>query len=791
MDLQAAERRAEPWLDAILDRPRRTLGVVSILTLLVGSGLLRLDLRTDGAAIYPTGNVTVQNTLDDRAAFRESEQAILLVNPARGRPGFDSATGFQALRRLQGSLEALPVTDPERVRSIATLLDPDPIQYLPDVEPLLDHIPEDPEQWRRWNERLRSFPLTPGLLLSQDSRSAAFYVGVAGGVAPGHDREAFIDALERWIDEANESDLQLRLTGPLAAEVMLGRSVLRDLSWLVPFMVAVIALVLALSLRTLGGVLIPLAEVVLVLVWTLGLMGHLGVPVTLVTTILPIVLMTMAVTDEVHLLERFQARLAEAAPTGQEPTPGADPGAPRAAMKSAIADVGRPIVLTSLTTAIGFLSFLSASMGPIRDFGLFTAVGILIAMALSFTFVPAIALLLPASSFVELSRGRARISQPARYERAVIHHPGLAAALAILLALAAAPGLGRLSVQDSWIDNFDPDSALVSAERDFNAAFWGSYRFDVVLRSDEPRYFQYPDGLALVEGVRDVAAAGPHVAGVESHLLPFEVVARTIGEDAGLSSLPKATILRIVALVWGVREEVGLEQLLAWGAQTARLRLYVNSPDFTRAEALRAYLERELPPLLEPAQVELHFSGDLPVATEVVRSIVTNQVASLSWALAGVCLLLALVFRSLVRAAIVVLPLALALISLLGAMGWLGVSLGIATSMFSALAIGVGVDFALHFVHAYERARRAGSSHGAALDQTLGSSGRAIRWNAVVLGLGFLVLTLSALKPNHSLGLLLCAAMATCYAMTLLLLPRLASRFVRGGRDRSSERDAG
>jgi len=160
----------------------------------------------------------------------------------------------------------------------------------------------------------------------------------------------------------------------------------------------------------------------------------------------------------------------------------------------------------------------------------------------------------------------------------------------------------------------------------------------------------------------------------------------------------------------------------------------------------------------------------------VVGSIVANQIASIVLALLGVVLVHWLALRSGLAAALLSAPLVAALLTLLGAMGYLEVPLGIATSMFSALALGVGVDFAVHFHHVYGRERGAGAGHHAALCETLRSSGRAIRWNATVLSLGFLVLTLSALKPNHSLGLLLSAAIATCYAMTLLLLPSLLAR---------------
>ena len=445
-------------------------------------------------------------------------------------------------------------------------------------------------------------------------------------------------------------------------------------------------------------------------------------------------------------------------------------------MHGAIGDVGRPIVLTSLTTAIGFLSFLSASMDPIRHFGLFAAIGIVIAMLLSFSFVPALAMLLPAAYFEMPKRSDLPETRLLPHERLLIRRSRAAALCAAALVLVALPGLARLGVQDSWVDNFDPASDLVSAERDFNAEFWGSYRLDITLHSDQVRFFQYHDGLTLMEKVRDTALAGAHVAGVESHLIPFEVVAKAIDEPGAMSALPHSVILRIVVLVWTVRDAIGLDQVLTWGGQSARARLYVNSADHVRAEALRDYLERELPSIVEPFPVSYHLGGELAVASEVVGSIVSNQIRSIAWALLGVALLLWATLRSAATAALVIAPLAAALLFLLGAMGTFDVSLGIATSMFSALALGVGVDFALHFHHAYERARRNGQGHDPALAESSRTSGRAIRWNATVLSLGFLVLTASALKPNHSLGVLLSAAIATCYAMTLLLLPSLLRR---------------
>jgi predicted RND superfamily exporter protein len=167
----------------------------------------------------------------------------------------------------------------------------------------------------------------------------------------------------------------------------------------------------------------------------------------------------------------------------------------------------------------------------------------------------------------------------------------------------------------------------------------------------------------------------------------------------------------------------------------------------------------------------------LPVALEVVAAIVDNQLRSIAWALAGVALLLLVATRSVWKSVVGLVPVVVAILVLLGAMGMTGVPLGIATSMFAALTVGVGVDFALHFLHAHTRTEHSRQFGEGALVEALTTTGRAIRWNATVLGLGFLVLTLSSLAPNRSLGLLLGAAMISCYGATILLLPWLIGRF--------------
>lgn len=375
----------------------------------------------------------------------------------------------------------------------------------------------------------------------------------------------------------------------------------------------------------------------------------------------------------------------------------------------------------------------------------------------------------------------------------------LGAGVGILLVALSLPGIFRLSVQDSWIENFDPASTLPSAERDFNTRFWGSYRFDVILTSEDPGWFRHAEGLRLMERLTEMVEAGPHVGGVISHLTAVELAARAMAEPTAdeaaegsrVSGLPPETLAEIVSILYYIETRIDLDHYLDFDGSSARLRILVQSPDYNRGRELERYLARELdrelasPPIDD--RVRYHFSGDLPVADAVVGAIVTNMLQSVGWTVAGVALLLLLMLRSLRATALVLTPLLCGLPILLGVLGYAGIPLGIATSMFLAVTIGVAVDFGLHFHHTYRRhvARREphpGTACEPALVATMASAGRAIRWNAVVLACGLSVLVLSSLQPNHRLGLLLAAAIVTCYGTTLLLLPWLLEKWASASR---------
>ena len=410
-------------------------------------------------------------------------------------------------------------------------------------------------------------------------------------------------------------------------------------------------------------------------------------------------------------------------------------------------------------------------MIPLRQFGLFAAFGILFAMALSFVWVPAFMVVLPRDWLVA-ERRRGGPHRELVFARWAARHPSLAFAAGLVLIALAIPGILRLRVQDSWTDNFAPTAPLVRAERDFNAAFWGSYRFDVVLEA-APGFFATPAGAAVMEDFRRAVAAAPHVTGVLTYLDPLGEVADTLALAGPLSVRSPAEVADAITVAEMSESRAQLRALVTEGGEAARARLFVRDADYQRARELTDHLAGFLPPFAARHGVTFHPSGDLPVALVVVDAIVVNQLRSIGWAFLTNALVLLVIFARARDALVCMVPICVADGLLLGGMGYVGMPLGIATTMFASLTAGVGVDFAIHLVERYRRERGSGSGHAAALAASVEKSGRAIGWNAAALAAGFLVLNLSSLKPNHSLGILLASAMVACYAATFVMLPKL------------------
>ncbi len=871
--------RPLPW-GWSLSHPTLILLFVAVVTAFLGAGLGRLRLRTDGHALIPAERAEIVEDAEIRERFGVRDPVIVLVRSSSPE-GIYTVPALAALVELSDSLSAL--AGPGSVMSLATergdRFERGTLRYrrflspLPASEGAIDTLRSD----------LAALALPVGTLVSDDGAGAAIYVDVD----PGAERSAFLARVMDLVARHRTEDLRLDVIGAPIAESLLGLHILADLGlpgaarahaddvdpdrpaagWertrdvitrpgLVPIAIVIMFVVFVVAFRSVPAAVLPLIEVLACLISVLGLMGWMGVPFYLTIAPMPVILTMMGVADEVHLFARH-ARL-------RTEDPSADP---REVVDATMRDLVRPVVWTSVTTAIGFASFALSPIAPVRAFGVFTALGVMYCLGWSLLVTPALLVRLPASQVGDPRLPSAPLD---RLGRLVTGHPKATLGVAGLVVLLSIPGLVRLKVQDSWISGFSERSRFRSATEWYDAHFLGMHRLlievrgepvDVVgaipvdrlerhrltlpsgsvsdpgrlvgcrialspdgWRHDEPEQRweswivlaeETADGLVLMTPRRDGSARmrfGDQLTGVvryeirsrtfswHEHLRRVEAfeavvasrrddtVGGVIGAAAHVATADYVVTRRdstarevpddpdrvgwLLSQYGRVHGERRLRAIVDPDLERALVTVFMRAANYRATASLmretRAYAREHL----EPAGLSIRFAGDVAVSQTLIESIVSTQRRSLGLSLVGILVVLVGLMRSPVRAVMGVLPSAMAVGIGLAMLGATGRSLGVSTSMFAGMTLGVGVDFSIHLLAAHARAV---GTRAERIRLALADAGPAMTIDALAVALGFGVLCVSGVPANVALGSLALVCILTCLAVTLGVVPALLS----------------
>lgn len=744
-----------------LRHPVAVLAFWALALALALPGIARLELRTDGRALVSPSSAAVRVDEEVRRAFGRRDQLLVLVESSHP----DGVYNPETLRRLAGltaELAALPGVGREHVRSLATERGSRYDVERRDFLPLLEPFPDSPERLAELREEVAWLDLPLGLLVSGDGSAAAVVVGPPPADAPGGG-----DPYETWrqVDQRArryaDGGHRIAVVGAPAAEALLGRHVVEDLRFLVPAALALVAVILYLGSRRLATVAVGLGKVGVCLGVLFGAMGWLGEPVFLTTAVLPVILVAVGLADEIHLLARYRELLATDA-------------SPARALERTFAELGHAVVLALVTTMIGFGSFILAPISALAHFGAVAAAGVGLCLLFSMTATPAALSRLPADWLRARHRATAARGGPAlaRLAGLVTGHPwAVLAGLGLATAVVGA-GIFRLEVQDSWLEGFSPDSELRRATERLDERFLGSHRLLLEVRFDgagaPPRPLLDPEVLARLGELEGRLREAPGVGGVVGPHRLVTTVAGIAGGDVRFRQVRERPEWNEVLYAHADRvlgEQARREIVTAdfsRGIVEVFLR-HANFRDTAEVMALARTIERER---LAPLGATLSFAGDVAVSQEMIPAIVNGQVRSLAGALLGSALTVAFGLRRPGAGLAAVVPALGAVLWTFGVMGWAGIPLGVATSMFCAITLGIGDDYAIHFLERRELARRAGEAEPTRT--AILEAGPAILWDALAIALGFGLLAASQVPANRRLGLLvgLALAAAALFALT-------------------------
>ncbi len=566
-------------------------------------------------------------------------------------------------------------------------------------------------------------------------------------------------------------DDRFYLAGRPVVEVQSGLLALADLEKMVPAVLAVLALVLALVFRTWRGVLLPLGVMSAAILWTMGLMAWVGVPMYTISTMLPVILVAVGIADAVHILSHYGDAVVR---DNERPA--------REIVSETMERLGPPLITTSVTTAIGFAALLLAEMPPFKVFGVFAMVGILFSWLISVTLVPAVLTLLrPKVAGYYERRRTLRVhgvgSRPARHlvalGRSLASRPVLAWGLAGLVLVGAVVGSTRLQVDSSWMEDFPKDSEVYRSNVVLNEKFDGTTFLNVVVEGSEPGVFKDPALLQRMAALQASVERFPQVGGSLSLVDYLKNMNKNLhAGDPAYDRLPETReLVSEYLFLFSVsgRPQL-LDEVVDYDYQKGVVRIAVKTDHTAQLQEVlahvQAFVEREFAAL----PVRVNYAGSANNSVVWAQLLIDSQTIAIVFSKVAIFLIALLVFRRLRDGIGVVVPVAAATLVVAGAAGLLGISLDVSTALAAGIAIGVGVDYAVHFIYRYHHVRRAEGATKA-LDETLAGVGRSILVNAVIVAVGFLVLALSQFPPHQKLGYFVAAYMALSCLAALILLP--------------------
>ncbi|MCX7750076.1 MAG: MMPL family transporter [Candidatus Bipolaricaulota bacterium] len=749
-------RRVLAWL---VDHPWATLGGIALVTLVFALFLPRLGFQADYSQMLPKGDPIVAQYDRARKLFGGQSLFMLAVVAEEGGTLFDLPS-LQKLYRITDELqtlvdeglleEVISPTTAQIVRGTAAAIT---------VRPPLPRPPETDEDVRAFQEAVLGERLVRDALIRADGSAAVLVLKAHPEYEDDEVAMGRVLAHLEGIPARHGGPESYYTSGDAAFLVYVNRYMRRDLAFLLPVVVAVVVAVLFASFRTLRGVLLPMAVVLVSLVWTMGFVGLVGAKLTMISTFLPVLLVAVGSAYGIHVVNDHNELSRR--------------GGDRRELARRIADeMLTPIAGAALTTAAGFLTLLSAFLVPTREFGVFAAWGTMAAFVLSLTLIPAVLALLP------LPRPRER---PTRvlFDRLVVRGTGFVArrpVVTLVLALAVfgafLAGIPFLKVESDVTKYFRSDSPVVRGLRFVEDRFGGSQELSVVVDTGRADGLKNPEVLRFFDRLQRFLEERPEVGSTSSLAdLVKETYFTLRGDDPAFYAIPgtERAVAQVLLLYEGGGGRVtgGMAaERFRWGRIAARVRSVGLAGYRALSEAVEAFIAREKPPQV----VEAYVTGSPALYVQLSLKLIQSQIVSLGTSLGAVVLLVVLVLGSLGAGLLVLVPLVVTVAGNFGVMGYAGAHLDMATVMIASLTVGIGVDYAVHFLARYRREREE-ADHREAFARTIATSGRGILVNAATLTLGFLVMLLSSFGALQTFGWLIALTMVSSLVGALFVLP--------------------
>ena len=762
----------------------------------LGSQLVHVSFDTSNESMFKRHDPTRVTYDEFRAQFGREDLILVAVESS----DVFSAESLERLRVLHDTLER----EVPHIDDIISLVNARSTRGEAGeliVGELLEDWPETPGERSAVRDIALANPLYRDRLLSRDGRvttivlqldaysSAALASDGLEGFDESEDDGAAAEpahltgdetaeaafAVQQIVERLQAPDFQLYYAGGPIIGTRIMYDMQRNMRVFIVLILLTVAALLFILFRRLSGVLLPLLVVLLAVAATFGFQGLRGVPLGVPTQIVPSFLLAVGVGAAVHILVIFFQRY-DSGDSAEE------------AVCFALGHSGLAVVMTSLTTAGGLVSFMVAEVAPVADLGVLAPVGILAGLVYCLVLLPALLVTLPLHR--REGRGGDRPNRLARVlvavgDFSVCHPRGVLIATALVIAFALAGAL-RISFRHDTLRWFQEDDPVRTHTAWIDAELAGTMALELMVDTGRENGLQDPVTLAAFDrlGEEMLGLRGGEGLVVRKTLSLADVVKeinQALDDNRpGSYRVPEQRDLIAQELL--LFENSGSDDLEDFVDSQFRLGRFTLQMPYVAPENYLGFIDeveaafrRELGP-----DVEIRTTGFMALLAASLHAVTRSMFASYTLALLIITPLMMLLIGSLRGGLASMLPNLVPILLVLGLIGWTGMDFDLFTLMIGSIAIGLAVDDTIHFMHNFYRYFRQSGDTRDSVRRTLETTGQAMLVTSVVLSTGFFIYTFAELNNLANFGRLTALAIALAFLADLLIAPALVAIATRG-----------
>ena len=493
-------------MERFFRRPGLVVAAILVITAVFAVQIPDLEINNNIKIFIPEDNPSRVAYEDLQDNFGSQEQVDIAVTS-------DAASilrpePLSTIREITGKLEDLSTVD-----SVQSVTNADFIEATGDgmrSATLLEEGEITDAQIEQLTRRVLTWPEPyEDSIVSADFRSTQILVTLVED-AETAEREQFYAEATEIISGYDDTGLDFYMAGDPVITVLLKEYMLGDLLYLIPMVTIVVLLALFLSFRNLGGVVLPIITVLISTVWALGVMSLLDIYFSMISTVIPVLLIAVGSAYVIHIFNHYYDSVRAA----EDLTPESH----RDIVFETLRKIGAPVIMSALTTAAGFASIATSTIVPMRHFGIINAVGVVSALIVTLTFVPALLLVRRTALRGQgVVRGSNRDAKGGGHDGA--HDGGFSRALlwfygyfsgrspriiflSLVIVAVSIFGLTRIVVDNSMIEYFQRDSEIRVADRFIRENFSGTKTFSIVVSGEEPAALTNPEALAAMDELK-------------------------------------------------------------------------------------------------------------------------------------------------------------------------------------------------------------------------------------------------------------------------------------------------